>query len=380
VMENNYVKLSWTQENELISGFKILRNTGGEPITILAQIQKSKTIYFDSSVQAGKKYTYYILAVAGTNKSDTIKVEITPVFLPIVKTGAVTEITDNSAKIGGSITSTEAGTITSKGICWSTTPNPTINNNKNIEGTGSGEFVSTLTNLNPASTYYARAYAENIRGVSYGSEIVFTTNKFATVIDIDGNVYPTVKICDQIWMAENLKVSKYRNEDPILNIQDNNAWANTRSGAWCNYNNDSPNDLVYGKLYNGYAVTDARGLAPAGWHIPTKTEWDQLITCLSNDQVNPANKMKTVTGWSPTNVGATNSSGFSGLPGGERGRLGEFVNIGSYGYWYSSTLFTGDPQSLVDPIWFASLSYIERGVYQDPKSKIMGLSVRCIKD
>jgi uncharacterized protein (TIGR02145 family) len=477
-MEGNSIRLTWTQENDYISGFALFRSADGESITNLTQTQKSTTQYLDANFTPGKRYTYYIVAVAGTNKSDTVKAEIVPVIPVSVSTGVVTEVAATSAKVSGNISNAGGGTVTTRGICWSTTPNPTVSNSKTTEGTGigqfvsaltnllpsttyyaraygensrgvsygseisfttlgppkltttavtnitatsatsggtitsdggspitangvvwstspnptialatktndgtgSGVFVSTLTNLNAGSTYYARAYAENISGVSYGSEIVFTTNESATVIDIDGNAYPTVKICNQIWMAENLKVSKYRNGDPILNIQDNNAWANTRSGAWCNYNNDSPNDLVYGKLYNGYAVTDARGLAPAGWHIPTKTEWDLLITCLSNDQVNPANKMKTVTGWSPTNIGATNSSGFSGLPGGTRSPVGQFINLGSYGYWYSTTFFTVNAPNIIDPIWFSSLSYEQRGVYQDTGSKISGLSVRCIKD
>jgi uncharacterized protein (TIGR02145 family) len=327
--------------------------------------------------------TYYAKAYGENSRGISYGTEISFTTLgpPKLTTTAVSNITATTATSGGTIISDGGSPITAKGVVWSASPNPTISlATKTNDGTGAGVFVSTLTNLNTGSTYYARAYAENISGVSYGSEIVFTTNESATVIDIDGNTYPTVKICNQTWMAENLKVSKYRNGDPVLNIQDNNSWANTRSGAWCNYNNDSPNDLVFGKLYNGYAVTDARGLAPAGWHIPTKTEWDQLIGCLSNDQVNHANKMKTVTGWSPTNVGATNSSGFSGLPGGTRSPEGQFVNLGSFGYWYSTTLFTGNPLNIIDPIWFASLSYIERGVYQDPSSKISGLSVRCIKD
>jgi hypothetical protein len=153
----------------------LFRSAEGESITNLTQTQKSTTQYIDASITPGKKYTYYVVAVAGTNKSDTVKAEIIPVIPISITTGSVTELAATSAKVSGNVTNTGGGTVTSRGICWSTTPNPTVNNSKTTEGTGAGEFTSILTNLLAGTTYYARAYGENSRGISYGSEITFTT-------------------------------------------------------------------------------------------------------------------------------------------------------------------------------------------------------------
>ena len=174
-MEGNNVKLTWSQQNDKISGFALFRRAEGESITTLSQIQKNTTQYVDANITPGKKYTYYVVAVAGTNSSDTIKAEIVPVFPVTISTGAVTELTETSAKLSGNITSAGGGTVTSRGICWSTTPSPTVNNSKTTEGTGVGVFTSTLLNLLTGTKYYARAYGENSRGVSYGSEVTFTT-------------------------------------------------------------------------------------------------------------------------------------------------------------------------------------------------------------
>ena len=174
-MEGNSVKLTWSQQNDDISGFALFRSAEGESITNLTQTQKSTTQYIDANFTPGKKYTYYVVAVAGTNKSDTVKAEIIPVIPVAISTGVVTELTATSAKVSGNISNAGGGTVTSRGICWSTTPGPTINNSKTTEGTGIGQFVSALTNLLPGTTYYARVYGENSRGISYGSEISFTT-------------------------------------------------------------------------------------------------------------------------------------------------------------------------------------------------------------
>jgi len=174
-MEGNSVKLTWSQQNDDISGFALFRSAEGEAISNLTQTQKSTTQYIDASITPGKKYTYYVVAVAGTNKSDTVKAEIIPVIPVTISTGAFTELAATTVKVSGNITNAGGGTVASRGICWSTTPNPTVNSSKTTEGTGAGEFTSTLTNLLAGTTYYAKAYGENSRGISYGTEISFTT-------------------------------------------------------------------------------------------------------------------------------------------------------------------------------------------------------------
>lgn len=116
------------------------------------------------------------------------------------------------------------------------------------------------------------------------------------VTDIDGNIYHTVKIGDQVWMAENLKTTKYRNGDPIPNVTDNEAWGDLNSGAYCCYNNDSSTYKgIYGALYNWFAVTDIRNIVPKGRHVPTDQEWGILIDFLGGKDCwrrNERNRLK----------------------------------------------------------------------------------------
>ena len=144
-------------------------------------------------------------------------------------------------------------------------------------------------------------------------------NQAQTVTDIDGNVYNTVTIGTQVWMKENLKVTHYNNGDEIPNIEDNAAWTGLSNGAYCNYQND--NDFVdtYGRLYNWFAVDDGREICPTGWHIATDAEWTILSDYLGGRHI-AGGKLKEAgtTHWASPNTGATNSSGFTGLPSGMR--------------------------------------------------------------
>ena len=194
-----------------------------------------------------------------------------------------------------------------------------------------------------------------------------------TVTDIDGNVYTTVTIGSQVWMKENLKVSKYRNGDPIPTNLNNTDWENTTSGAYAIYNNDAANNTTYGKLYNWYAVADPRGLCPTGWHVPSDAEWTTLVNFLGGSSV-AGGKMKTTTGWTSPNTAATNESGFSGLPGGNRYYLGSYDVIGNYGLWWSSTE-SMDTHALHR---FLDYSSDNSGGYGNGKRN--GFSVRCLRD
>jgi uncharacterized protein (TIGR02145 family) len=198
--------------------------------------------------------------------------------------------------------------------------------------------------------------------------------KFGKVKDIDGNVYKTVKIGNQVWMAENLRVSRYRNGDPIPNVTDKAQWSSLTTGAWCHYDNQSANDGVYGKLYNAFAVLDSRGIAPRGWHVPTDEEWAVLISYLGGASV-AGGKMKAVSSlWFSPNEGATNSSGFSGLPGGYRDYTGDFGSGGYYGTWWTST-----DGGLYGPYEY-TLQYDFAFISKSSSTKERGFSLRCIKD
>jgi len=200
------------------------------------------------------------------------------------------------------------------------------------------------------------------------------------VKDIDGNVYKTVKIGNQWWMAENLKVTHYRNGDEIPNHSDEDEW-DSRTGAYCNYQNDPANGEIYGKLYNWFAVTDSRNIAPEGWHVPTDVEWQEMVDYLGGDTL-AGGKLKstgTIEGgdglWIKSNEGATNESGFSALPGGYRYSHGFYDSMGSTPYFWTST------ESAGGTAWHRYLYYGNTTVYRfNGAWRQTGLSVRCLKD
>ena len=142
---------------------------------------------------------------------------------------------------------------------------------------------------------------------------------YGIMTDQEGNVYRTIQIGNQLWMAENLKTTKYRNLDPIPNVTDNTAWNSLTTGAWCYLGNNSSNDCPYGKLYNWYAANDTRQICPSGWHIPTSSDINILVSYLGGASI-AGGKMKSTGSdyWQSPNIGATNESGFSALSGGYR--------------------------------------------------------------
>lgn len=205
------------------------------------------------------------------------------------------------------------------------------------------------------------------------------------VTDYDGNVYKTVTIGTQEWMAENLNVEHYRNGDVIPQVQDPDEWINLTTGAWCYYENNSDYEKTYGKLYNWYAVNDPRGLAPEGWRIPSDEEWTQLtdflggITKDTNEYGDEywiikevGNKLKVTTLWSQSNEGTTNESGFTAFPGGERAEFGLFNCIDNDSWFWSSS------QNYESLAWSRFLTGSD--VVRNSFYKGNGLSVRCVKD
>ena len=193
----------------------------------------------------------------------------------------------------------------------------------------------------------------------------------------------SIKIGTQTWTTKNLDIATYSDGTPIPQVTATTAWSKITTGAWCYYNNDSANETTYGKLYNWYAVagihdndpnTPNKKLAPTGWHVPSDAEWTTLTTYLGGESL-AGGKMKEAgtTHWASPNTDATNSSKFTGLPGGYRDGGGTFIGIGNYGNWWSSS--ESDSTSL----WF--LLYYNYGIAdRDYIGKRGGFSVRCIKD
>jgi len=194
------------------------------------------------------------------------------------------------------------------------------------------------------------------------------------VKDIDGNVYHTVTIGTQVWMVENLKVTRYNDGTPISNVTDNYEWKELTTGAYCNYVNDESNGNTYGRLYNWYAIETGK-LCPTGWHVPSDEEWTELANHLGGDSI-AGGKLKEAgtVHWSEPNTGATNSSGFSALPGGHRD-YGEFFGI-SY-----NTLFWSSTEYDSKHMWYRSIWHIDKDLNRSYFGfKGYGFSVRCIKD
>jgi uncharacterized protein (TIGR02145 family) len=298
--------------------------------------------------------------------------------LASLSTRFISDITSTTATSGGNITADGGAAITARGVCWSTSANPTIAlTTKTSNGSGTGTFTSSLTGLTANTLYYVRAYATNSAGTAYGSQVSFTTTN---PTDADGNIYTTVTIGTQVWMKENLKVSKYRNGDAIPTNLTDAAWGATTSGAYAIYNNDAAYNTTYGKLYNFYAVADSRNLCPVGWHVPSDAEWTTLENFLGGQTI-AGGKMKSTgtkqagTGlWQAPNTEATNSSGFSGLPGGYRYYNGSYYTIGFGGYWWSSTEYS---TALAWGRLLGSESgYSDRFNY----NRHDGRSVRCLRD
>ncbi len=197
-------------------------------------------------------------------------------------------------------------------------------------------------------------------------------------VDIDGNAYSTFTIARHVWMAENLRVTHYSNGDVIPNITGNGEWLTLTTGAYCWYDNDSAANEKYGKLYNWYAVNDNHGLCPEGWQVPTKAEWNILITYLGGSNV-AGGKMKAVSDlWtSPTsNSRATNISNFSGLPSGYRLDNGPSSFIHSYGFLWSSS--PAPSPDLGNAIGY-NLYFNGDQLAEENLDKRFGSSVRCLQ-
>ena len=319
------------------------------------------------------------------NTIDSITYTISnPGVLATLITLPIGNITTTSAVSGGTISNSGGTTITHRGICWNNTPNPTTADSMIENGAGTGSFTINLSWLSPNTTYYVRAFAINSAGTAYGNELSFTTSTSNTIISsnpgagvtFNGYTYSSIVLGNgQEWMAENLKTTVYANGDPIPNVTDSAQWITTTSGAWVNYNNDNQLDNVYGKLYNWYTVDDTRNVCPNGWHVPANTDWEILVNYLGGASL-AGGKMKS-TGtqfWQSPNTNATNSIGFSGLPGGYRPISDQYTYIGNYCFWWSSSMYD------LTTSWGRDLYYLNGNLATNGLDKHSGLSVRCLKN
>ena len=347
--------------------------------------------------------TYYIRAYAvngaGSAYGEGMVVKTgRTLTVPRVETSGVHTIAEYSAIAGGVVRDDGGSEIISYGVCWDTLPNPSIEGTHKTFSEGTGPFFTTIKNLELRSFYYVKAFAINSTGLAYGDEVEFRTNDYP-VTDFDGNVYPTVVIGEQTWMARNLAVTTYANGTPIPFTPEDEWWDSLRvdEKGFCYYDNLNSNSNTYGALYSWSAAVNGQdnidpelepiqGVCPDGWHLPSDGDWKELemflgMTALTADSTgwrgNIGGKLKSAgrEHWLIPNNGATNETRFTALPAGDRFPKGDYNNL------HFSTFFWTSSNYNQDNAWARALGYYVTTMYRGHQDlKEFGFSVRCVRD
>jgi uncharacterized protein (TIGR02145 family) len=292
-----------------------------------------------------------------------------PSDLPCVVASSAGSLTNTTATASGNVTAQGSSVVTTRGVCWSTNPNPTLNDDFTIDGAGLGTFISNISGLTANTTYSLRAYATNSAGTAYGNQVTFTTFNIIpcpgmpTVTDSrDGHVYNTVKIGTQCWLKENMALE---------------------TDLSCCYNNDPNMVSAYGRLYSGGIAGE---ICPSGWHLPAVEEWDHLNTTVAGlaGKLKSTGTLETGTGlWYFPNTGATNESGFTAIPSGSAETpVGDpEINFSYYGLGFNAGFWTSsyDYRGYALDMFLSNISNSLGGSYERYYPYTY-LSVRCVKD
>jgi len=333
-----------------------------------------------SGLAGGTTYHYRVNAtnsLGTTNGSDMTFTTLGA--LPTATTTAITGINTTGATVTGTVNANLLSTTVSfeYGLTISYGSNATATPST-VTGSTSTNVSASISGLAGGTTYHYRVNATNSLGTTNGSELTFTTAP-ANVNDIDGNTYNVVAIGTQVWMAENLKTTKYNDNSTIPLVTDASAWAALTTPAYCWYNNDEATyKATSGALYNWYTVDAAsnggKNVCPTSWHIPTDAEWTTLTTYLGAAVAGGKLKETGTTHWLSPNTGATNETGFTALPGGYRNDTGFYGSFRDLGYWWSSTEY-----STTNARWYG-MSHTYASLNWGNYLEQWGLSVRCVRD
>jgi len=339
------IKSSPFQEAGSLAGF-------GEFSANLSALQYKKTYYFRA----------YAISKTTTDKVDTsYGNQVVFYGLPAVKkiylfpngTDSIAFIWDGFKRNKF----TGLSEISGKGICFGSKPNPIPNTQNAVFGTGTDTtgFNGTFTGLQEGSFYYFRSFVINAADTAYGENFIGSTS----IRDQEQNLYKTIKIGNQLWMQQNLNTSKFRNGETLTANPQNVFWDSTQSAAFSQVKTSDPG---YGKFYNFYAIVDSRKLCPAGWHLPTRTNWDSLFTNLG--------------GWNVAGLKMKSQaiSGFEGLLAGYKANTGEVKLDAKFGYWWT------DPVAATNSPSGININNLNDEVFSNSASKQQGFTVRCLKD
>jgi uncharacterized protein (TIGR02145 family) len=314
----------------------------------------------------------YATNIAGTNYGDETEFTTTDKTLSAL-TLTPTALATNSIRLKGIVDPYNNTTnVTFEYGLTTVYGNSSIAEESPVTGIADQAVSADITGLDANTTYHFRVKAVSESGTVSSEDLMFTTT--GTVTDIDGNVYKTVMIGKQLWMKENLRVTRYNDDSPIPHITVDADWATTIGPGYCWYNNnESAYKDTYGALYKWYTIVSGN-LCPAGWHVPSDVEWNSMLDQLGGEAIAGGNLKETrISHWRIPNTGATNGSGFTALPGGSRRSLGAFKGLDETGNWLTASEF--DSQLA----WERVISYDNSNNQKNTSKKIDGLSVRCVE-
>lgn len=313
--------------------------------------------------------------------------------LPVVITGEIRAIAATSAEGGGEVSDDGGYAVNDRGLCLSTEPNPTINDDCIQSGSGTGVFNCSMEFLTEWTNYYVRAYASNENGTAYGECLSFTAN--SPLEDIDGNHYQTVKIGAQVWMKENLRTTRYADGTEMVDgSAEGDISGEYTTPYYFSWNDDSNYAESYGFLYTWSAAMNqeesnntnpgaVQGACPDGWHLPSDEDWKEL-----EDALGMAAGDLDITGWRGSDEGlqlkatdlwgnggmGNNDSQFTAIPAGQRKSNGDYSGLGFHAIFWTSTEYYNSSA------WFRKLTYSHSGIYRSFDFKSEAASIRCVRD